>query len=230
MVDAVAKARFYLGEQAYEGFVAVSFPGFRAERSIPPAVRAWFAKTSPAPARELDETLRFMSPEDRRAAIGSVQFRHWVATALEPWVRRKDERRAAAEKLYLAAVAEDVPEWEIAAAARVGDMYRQFMQALYDAPIDPSIASDPELVDAYREALDRLAEPYREAAVGAYRHCLTESTRNTWFNEWSRSCEQRLNGLDPRSFPLSDELRAEPRYLASPLATPRLVPRIEALR
>jgi hypothetical protein len=228
MVDAVAKARFYLGEQEYAGFLAVSFPRFKAERTIPAGVRAWFAKTHPERARDLDESLRFMEQEDRQAAIGSVQFQHWVETQLQPWVKRKDARRAAAEKRYLAVVAEDVPEWEIAAAARVGDMHRQFMKALYDAPIDPSVANDQELMDIFRDEFDRRAEPYREAAVAAYRHCLSESTKNAWFNEWSRSCERQLNALDPRSYPISDELRAEPSYQAAPMASPRLVPRVDA--
>jgi hypothetical protein len=227
MVDAVAKARFHLGEREYASYLKVSFPGFKADRAIPPAVKSWYAKSQPEKARELDENLRFMEQEDRRNAIGSVQFQYWVEKEFQPWMKRKDERRAAAEKLYLDVVAEDVPEWEIAAAARVGDMYRQFMKALYDAPIDPSVSGDQELVDIYRDALDQAAEPYRESAVKAFQHCLSESTKNTWFNEWSQSCETQLNSLDPRSYPISDELRAQPSYQFSPLAIPRLISRLQ---
>lgn len=227
MVDAVAKSRFYLGEQEYRGFLSVSFPRFKADRTIPPAVSSWHNKTHPEKARELNENLRWMEPEDKRAVIGSVQFQYWIEKEFQPWMKRKDERRAAAEKLYLAVVTEDVPEWEIAAAARVGDMYRQFMKALYDAPIDPSVANDQELIDIYRDALDQAAEPYRDSAIKAFQHCLSESTNNTWFNQWSRSCEAQLNSLDPRSYPISDELRAQPSYQFSPMAIPKLISRLE---
>ena len=171
--------------------------------------------------------LRFMPPEDRRNQIGSVQFQYWVEEDFMPWKLRKDEARARAEKLYLQAVEEDVPEWEIASAARIGDMYQSFMKALYDAPIDPSIANDQELVDIYRDALDQAAQPFRESAVKAFQHCLRVATENRWFNEWSASCELQLNKLDPRTYPLSDELRAQPGFVYSPLALPQIIERLQ---
>ena len=96
-----------------------------------------------------------------------------------------------------------------------------------DAAIDPSIASDQELVDIYRDALDEKARPFREQAIEAFQHCLTTATENQWFNEWSRSCETSLNKLDPRQYPLSDEMRAQPRYVYSPLAEPRIIERLQ---
>ncbi|MFZ5785848.1 MAG: hypothetical protein ACOY3Y_05350, partial [Acidobacteriota bacterium] len=109
----------------------------------------------------------------------------------------------------------------------LGDMFRSFMQSLYDAPIDPSISGDQELVDIYRDALDEKARPFREQAVEAFQHCLGVATKNRWFNEWSRSCESSLNKLDPRAYPISDELRAQPGYQYSPLAVPNLIDRLQ---
>jgi TolA-binding protein len=196
MVDAVAKARFYVGEDAYGDFRGVSFPAFKARRGVPAKVRA-------------------------------AQFQRWVEKSFVDWLRRKEQARNHAEELYLAAIGEDVPEWEIAAAARVGDMYQSFMQALYDAPIDPSFANDQELVDIYRDALDQKAQPYRDRAVKAFQHCLAVATENRWFNEWSRSCERQLNKLDPRAYPLSDELRAEGGYIYDPPPAPRVIQRLQ---
>ncbi len=228
MVDAVAKARFYLGEEQYEEFQAISFPLFRSEKQLPRSVRSWWTKKQGREkAREWEQMLRFLPPDERRTQISSVQFQYWVEKQFTEWREDKDEARARAEALYLKAVEEDVPQWEIAAAARVGDMYQSYMQALYDAPIDPSIAEDQELVDIYRDALDQAAQPYREGAVKAFQHCLEVATKNRWFNEWSRSCERQLNKLDPREYPISDELRAEPEYSYSPLAVPRIIKRLQ---
>jgi hypothetical protein len=226
MVDAIAKARFFVAEEAYQAFLAVTFPSFRAERQIPNNIKAWWSSKGPEARQEIEE-LRFAPPEERREKLGSIQFQYWVEKEFTSWRERKDERRSAAEKLYLEVVEEDVPEWEIAAAARLGDMYQQFMNALYDAPLDPSIKGDQELVDIYRDALDQAAEPYRKSATTAFQHCIEEATRNTWFNQWSASCEVQLNKLDPRSYPLSDELRAQPAYSYSPLAIPRPIKRLQ---
>lgn len=226
MVDAVAKSRFYIAEEAYQSFLEVSFPNFRADRTMPNKIKSWWSSKSPDARQEMQQ-LRFLPADIRREKVGSIQFQFWVEKSFTSWRERKDERRATAEKLYLAVVDEDVPEWEIAAAARLGDMYQQFMKALYDAPLDPSIKGDQELVDIYRDALDQAAEPYRKSAITAFQHCIAEATRNTWFNEWSRSCEVQLNKLDPRSYPVSDELRAQPAYSYSPLAIPRLIERLK---
>lgn len=227
LVDSVAKARFYLGEDSYRDFMDISFPNFRSDRNLPGRVRRWWTqKQGRAKAREWEEMLRFLPPEDRRNQIGSVQFQYWVEKSFQPWMEEKDEARAEAEKLYAAAVQEDVPQWEIAAAARIGDMYQSYMKALYDAPIDPSIENDQELVDIYRDALDQAAQPYRVSAIKAFQHCLAVATKNRWFNEWSGSCEHQLNKLDPREYPLSDELRARPGYVYSPLAIPGVIERL----
>jgi tetratricopeptide (TPR) repeat protein len=230
MVNSVAKARFYLGEAGYEDFQAISFPAFRADKTLPRDVRSWWTeKQGRDKARLWEEDLRFLTAEERRTAISSVQFQFWVEKAFASWRDRKDQAREVASKLYMSTVDEDVPEWEIASAARMGDMLQSFMQALYDAPIDPSIANDQELVDIYRDALDQAAEPYRDGAIKAFEHCLGVATENRWFNEWSRSCEAQLNKLDPRTYPVSDELRAEPAYNLSPLARPVIIKRLKTV-
>lgn len=228
MVNSVAKARFYLGEAEYEEFQSISFPNFRSEKQLPRGVRSWWQKKQGREkAREWEQMLRYLPTDERRTAVSSVQFNHWVEKSFTTWRTRKDDVRERAQKFYLSTVDEDVPEWEIAAAARMGDMLQSFMQALYDAPVDPSIESDQELVDIYRDALDQAAQPYRDNAIKAFQHCLGVATENRWFNEWSRSCEVQLNKLDPRAYPISDELRAEPAYNYSPLAVPSVINRLK---
>jgi hypothetical protein len=227
MVTAVAKARFYLAEASYQEFTDLRLHPFRPAAQLPRGARAFWTKRLGREESNLwEQALRYMEPDERRRQIANVQFEHWNETELRPWVEHKEAARARAEQLYLEVVREDVPEWEIAAAARVGEMYRTLMQGFYDAPIPPVIAEDEELRAIYEQRLDELAEPYRRSAVGAYEHCLQEATRNRWFNRWSGECETALNRLSPLEYPMSDELRASPDSFASPLAIPQMVARL----
>ena len=224
LVDAVAKARFFLAEEAYEDFEAIELTPFRPSSQLTRSARSfWTKRLGPEKARGWEQMLRFLPPDERRSHIANVHFEQWNDTELAPWVERRDEARARAQRAYVAAMEEDVPEWEIAAAARVGEMYRSMMQSFYDAPVPPIIEEDEELRAIYEQRLDELAEPYRQTAVEAYGHCLSEATSNRWFNRWSVQCERELHRLSPRDYPMSDELRAQPTHTASPLASPALV-------
>jgi tetratricopeptide (TPR) repeat protein len=214
MVDAVAEARFHEAEAAYERFAAIAAPPFRPKASLPPAVRRWWMEARGRDtARSVERAFASMSAAERREWIDIVQVEHWAATSLGPWLDRRGAAQAAAMELYGRTAAEGVPGWGIAAAKRVGDMYRETMQALVDAPL-------PEDLEERR---GELIAQYRGSAVAAYEACLRESTRSQWFSEWSRGCERQLNALVPRDFPLADEIRAEPVHSPSPLAEPGLV-------
>ncbi len=229
MVDAVAKARFLVAEQAYEDFEAIELSPFRPSSKLTRSARAFWTKhIGQEKARGWEQMLRFLPPDERRRHIANVHFEQWNETELGPWVERRDEARARAQNAYVTAMEEDVPEWEIAAAARVGEMYRSMMQSFYDAPIPPIIEEDEELRAIYEQRLDELAAPYRQTAIEAYGHCLSEATSNRWFNRWSVGCERELHRLSPRDYPMSDELRAQPDHTASPLASPMLVMQLGA--
>ncbi len=224
MVDAVAKARFYLAEGAFERFASIELPPFRTSNRLSSQARAfWISKQGREEAIRWEQGLRFLSPDERLRQLAHVQFEHWASSELTPWVRQRDEARASAERIYSEVVSEDVPEWEIAAAARIGEMVRVMMQSFYDVPIPPLVRDDEELRAIFEEELDRAAMPYREAAIDAYEHCLNEATENRWFNEWSRDCELQLNRLSPRDYPIADEFRTAPGHSGSPLAIPQLV-------
>jgi hypothetical protein len=121
-----------------------------------------------------------------------------------------------------------VPEWEMAAAARAGDMQVEFMQSLYDAPLPPAFEGDQELIDIYRSSMDKKAEPFREVAVNLFEHCLNVSTKVRWFNENSLRCETELNKLDPRKYPISEEIRIQPENEMSMWAVPEAVLKLES--
>lgn len=100
------------------------------------------------------------------------------------------------EKLYLKTVEEDIPEWEMASAMKLGDLY----------------------LSAHQNS-----DENREKAIGAYRHCHDLALQNRWYNANARKCQQMLTKLQPRIYPDDEELFAQPNFIFSPLASPKMV-------
>ena len=67
----------------------------------------------------------------------------------------------------------------------------------------------------------------RDVAIKLFDHCLTVSTAVRWFNENSRRCEAALNKLDPRKYPVSEEIRIQPNNDIQKWAVPDLVRQLE---
>lgn len=232
MVDAIAKARFYIGERDYIEFQKIKFPTFEPKDTLPGEVRAWFLKKKTQEigkekALELINYIPYMEKEERKLFIQNTQFEYWTEKELVPWVKKLEEVRSRAEKQFLEVVEEHVPHWEIAASARIGDMYKASYDFFYNAPVAPIVKQDQELYDIYRAELDKQAQPFKDGAITAYKHCLDVATKVRWFNEFSRACEVELNKMDPRNYPVSDEVRALPTYSMNPLAVPGFISRLK---
>lgn len=140
------------------------------------------------------------------AEQSEIQFQYWIEHAFKPWLENKSKLLVEATDA-LARVAElHVPEWEMAAAARAGDMQVHMDQELARVPIPPAIAGDEKLETIYRDAMDDKREPYRQGAIGAFEFCLSISVKVRWFDDTSRHCEQRLNELLPQRYRIAEEI------------------------
>ncbi len=155
-----------------------------------------------------------------RGARNLEAVNSWATERFGPWVEQKRTALLEAQVEYEKIAALEVPRWEIAAAARIGEMWRSFVDEFRDAPIPEEIQEDPELFDVYVGALDEQSQPFVVQAKEKFEFCLITATRVRWFNEWSQQCEQELNGLDPRQYPLAAELRGDPHYVHSSAALP----------
>ena len=193
-LDGAAEARFLLAESDYEAFQAIAFPRYSGPRS-----------------------------KDR--------IDRWAKRDFKRWVTKKLAALKKAEAAYGKVAALKVTErdgttlrsapWQIAAAARVGLMYRTFVDSFRDAPIPKSIERDPQLYDIYVGALDEQSEPLQKLAIERFEFCLKTATNVRWFNRWSRTCEQELHELNPRRYPLAAELRGAPSYVSQTFGEPR---------
>ena len=194
-LDSAAESQFYLAEYEFADFQKVEFPQYRGGKSM-------------------------------------AKVKKWSNTEFKKWVTRKQAALRSAESDYakvarITANAGGVEmksaPWQIAAAARSGEMYRSFVDEFRDAPIPREIEKDPELFDIYVGALDDVSEPLQRQAIDKFEFCLKTATQVRWFNEWSRSCEQELNGLNPRKYPVAAELRGEPNYVKATVGDPGVV-------
>jgi tetratricopeptide (TPR) repeat protein len=198
---------------------------------------AWVAEALEGTAEALFHTAEFELYAFRRIKFPAYKggrsldrVNRWSEKSFMPWVKEKLKalQKAEAEYNKVAALKVGVeggvelqsPPWQIAAAARIGEMYRSFVDDFRDAPIPDEIRKDPELYDIYVGALDEQSEPLLKQARERFEFCLTTATNVRWFNEWSRKCEQELNDLDPRQYPVAAELRGEPNYVYQTIGYP----------
>jgi tetratricopeptide (TPR) repeat protein len=144
----------------------------------------------------------------------------WAQGPFVKWIEEKGKALKAAEEAYGKVRELKAPMWDIAAAARVGVMYRTFVDEFRDAPVPDEIKKDPELMDIYLGSLDEKSQPWVIKATGAFDFCMNLATQVRWFNEFSQQCEMELNRLDPRKYPLAAELRGSPSYVQQRVADP----------
>jgi len=193
---AAAEALFNIANEDFEKFAAIGFPVFKST-----------AKGS----------------FDAKKAKMQEQFTEWMAKDFTKWMGDKAKALGTAQTNYEKITELKVPQWEIAAATRVGDMYLSFVNDFRDAPVPPSLQGDDELVDIYYQGLDEASKPWIEKAKGAYEYCLITATKVRWFNNYMTRCEEELFKLDPRQYPRAAELRGSDSYSYSVMAKPGAV-------
>ena len=193
-LDATAEALFYLAEYEYADFKSVNFPRYRGGRSLA-RVNAWAQNEFKAWVEQKLAALREAEAEYNKVAALQVTVREGVPALTSP-------------------------PWLIAAAARIGQMYRSFVDEFRDSPVPEEIENDGELLEIYQHALDEQSEPLQRQAIDKFEFCLRTATNVRWFNEWSRTCEAELFVLNPRQYPRAAELRGEPDYVRGSIGRP----------
>ena len=194
-LDSAAEAQFYLSEYKFAEFEKVEFPKYRGGKSM-------------------------------------AKVKKWSDTEFKKWMKKKLGVLRSAEADYAKVARMNVTvngtkmqsaPWQIAAAARTGEMYRSFVDEFRDAPIPREIEKDPGLFDIYVGALDDASEPLQRQAIDKFEFCLKTATQVRWFNEWSRSCEQELHALNPTKYPVAAELRGQANYVKRTVGHPGAV-------
>ena len=106
------------------------------------------------------------------------------------------------------------PHWALAAMSRTAVVNQNFADQLYRAEIPRELQTD-EQRDMYCDALADYAAPFEQTAHASFSKCLSRSTEYSYFNEFSRSCEEEMQQRMPEEFPATNELFGRSRYTDS---------------
>ena len=96
------------------------------------------------------------------------------------------------------------PGMAAAAAFREGQLLYEFAESLFNAPVPPEIAENPDDVDEYRYQLEEFAAPIQEKSLKAFTLALKSALDKNVYNSWSRRSAEFAAKVNPDEFPLSD--------------------------
>jgi tetratricopeptide (TPR) repeat protein len=142
------------------------------------------------------------------------------------WAENKAKGLAKLRAKYENVIKLKQAHWAIAATARIGMLFHNFARQLFDAPIPSHLRTDMEK-NAYRDELQKYADPLLMKAKQGYFLCLKTAKQYNWFNEWSRLCEKEINDLEPEKFPLTMEQRAQAGYVSTRLTPGAVVTEVK---
>jgi tetratricopeptide (TPR) repeat protein len=199
---AVAAAAFHLAETQYENFLRIKFPeGLDFQQ----------------PSQY--DTKKKAEAKKKKAEESGKKFGTYLSDKATALNKARDQ--------YLEVFKMKQAQWAIAAAARVGQLYADFVGQLYTAEIPKDLKVQDEWGNRPREifcdALVDKAEPIELKAVEGFDTCLKAATEYSWYNEWSRLCERELNQMKPSEYPLSSEVKPEAGYTSSTMSPSSVV-------
>lgn len=148
-------------------------------------------------------------------------------SALQRSLVKKGELEQAAEAIYTEVIQMESPRWVAASAYRVGQMYKNFSDELYNLPMPEGLT--PEQEDEYRIALDDNAFPLQEKALSAYRAALRLALQYQAYNEWSALSAEAISKLEREAYPITGQDGVETEhqklnfYIPKPVTDLKLV-------
>ena len=115
----------------------------------------------------------------------------------------KGELEQKAETIYFEIINLKSPFWVSAAAYRVGQMYNDFSNNLYNLPMPEGLT--PELEDEYRMQLDEYAFPLQEKALIAFQRARQLALELEAYNEWSSKSSAMISQLEKAAYPITGQ-------------------------
>ena len=129
-------------------------------------------------------------------------------------ITKKSELIAAARAMYLEVIEFRSANWAIAALTRIGEMFQQLANDIYDAPAPGSF--NEEQVETYKGSMAERAQPVEAKAVEAYVTAVKKAQELRWFNEYSDRAAKALARLNPKEYRYDSEVRSKPEFFGEP--------------
>ncbi len=129
-------------------------------------------------------------------------------------LRRSIEGKAklhqAAEKAYQAVLDYKSPQVNAGALFRIGKLYYDFAQMLFDVPVPEDLP--PEAQDEYIAILQETAQPLEEKALTAFQYALKLALQKGVYNKWSKLSAEYAAKVNPDEFPVAHEPAVQPDH------------------
>jgi tetratricopeptide (TPR) repeat protein len=97
--------------------------------------------------------------------------------------------------------ADSAGRWRLAAIVRTGQLYEQFASDLRAAPVPRSLGSDPEVREAYLDALSVQIRPLTQKAIASYETVIDKARELSVHDEYIALAYARLRALRPAQWP-----------------------------
>ena len=140
----------------------------------------------------------------------------------------KGELEQKAEAIYTSVIGMQSPRWVAASTYRIGQMYKNFSDELYNLPMPQGLTPDQE--DMYRMALDDNAFPLQEKALTAYRTALKLALQFQAYNEWSSKSAEAISKLESEAYPITGQEGVEVEHQQLNFYIPKPVTSLEVVK
>jgi len=133
----------------------------------------------------------------------------------EASVGAKIKERDALVEVYKKIVEIGVAEWALASLFDIGELYRDSIQKLLEAPVPdkiPGYKLSAEDKGMLKQQLKEMAAPIEATAVEAYRLCVGKANELGVYNRWTVKALDQLHKLRPEDYPLVTEYVLPLRY------------------
>jgi len=114
----------------------------------------------------------------------------------------KAEALAKTQQAFEKVLAFKDPGMAAAAAFRMGLIYYEFAESLFNAEVPPGLTE--EQTDEYRYQLEEVAAPIQEKALTAFTLALKNALNKGVYNKWSRLSAKYAAKVNPDEFPIAD--------------------------
>lgn len=127
-------------------------------------------------------------------------------SGLLPALQDKAIKLKSAENAYFALIdaasAGGGRAYAAAAAFKVGMLYYNFKEDLFKAPIPPEVRqAGPEIEDAYRLEIEKVAVPIEEQSLSALRNAINMAHNLGVYNKWSKEAGDYAAKVNPNEYP-----------------------------
>lgn len=170
---------------------------------------------------------RFLQAERVFAEFNAVKL-EFPIKQLQKSMQQKGELEQKAESMYVEVIQMESPRWVAASAYRIGQMYKEFSDQLYDLPMPEGLTQDQE--DEYRGVLDERAFPLQEKALTAYRTALKLALQYQAYNEWSSKSATAISKLESEAYPITGQDGVAVEHERTNFSQPKLVLNLDVVR